>query len=255
MSQTPITSIVGLADRLTAVTDLFGREPSRFGYFAALYQVMTRRVQAGIASGRFSDGSLMERLACHFASRYFAALDAHGPGGVPPRCWAVSFDAASRWRPVILQHLLLGMNAHINFDLGIAVAEVSDATPGGLGAVRADFLEINAVLAELLTVVQERIASVSPWMGLLDRVGGRTEQAVVNFSMDRARDAAWRVAERVAPLNAAERASAVAALDREIAEFAKVVEHPGALISLALLPARVREVRDVTRVIAALQAV
>jgi hypothetical protein len=90
-------------------------------------------------------------------------------------------------------------------------------------------------------------------MGVLDHVGGRSEKAVVNFSMAHARDAAWRVAERLAPLPAGQRAAAAAQLDREIAEVAGVVEHPGRLISLALLPARLREARDVGRVIAALE--
>lgn len=249
----PVGSIAELDSTLSSLAEDCGRREDRLGYFAALYSVMTQRVRAGIASGRFTDGPLMERLACHFAGRYLAALDARRPGASPPACWAVSFDAAPHWRPVILQHLLLGMNAHINYDLGIAAAEVADTAPGGLAGVRADFFEINALLAELVDVVQERIATVSPWMWLLDRVGGRSEEAIVNFSMDRARDAAWRVAERFAPLGADQRVAAAAQLDHEIAEFAGVVEHPGRLISLALLPARLREERHVDRVIAALR--
>ena len=41
------------------------------------------------------------------------------------QCWSVAFHAAHRRPPIIFQHLLLGMNAHINLDLGIACAEVA----------------------------------------------------------------------------------------------------------------------------------
>ncbi len=246
------TTMAELSGALGDVGARYTARGSRLGYFAALYETMTRRVAAGVAAGRFSDGALMERLACHFAGRYLSAVAQHEAGDAPPRCWAVAFEAAERWRPVILQHLLLGMNAHINFDLGIAVAEVADGDARGVAELRPDFLEINEVLAELLSVVERRIESVSPWMWLLDRVGGCTETAVINFSMGRARDAAWSVAERFAALPAEQRPAAEARLDHEFAEFADVIRKPGALVTLALLPARLREQQDVGRVIEAL---
>ena len=47
--------------------------------------------------------------------------------------------------PVILQHLLLGINAHINLDLGIAAVETS---PGNqLAPLKNDFDMINKLLA------------------------------------------------------------------------------------------------------------
>ena len=57
-----------------------------------------------------------------FFDRFLAAVDTHRHGGTPSRSWQVAFTAADQWRPTVLSHLLIGMNAHINFDLGVAVA-------------------------------------------------------------------------------------------------------------------------------------
>jgi len=222
----------------------------RNGYFAALYTLMTGRVAHGIRLGRFSNPARLEQLTCHFAMRYLDAFDAYQRGESSPACWAAAFEASTRWRPIILQHLLLGMNAHINFDLGLAAAEVSDGHD--LADLQRDFDEINVVLAELLGDVQERLAAVSPWMGILDRLGGRKDDAIVNFSMQRARDAAWQVAVHHAPLDASGRALAEADLDARIAHFARVVAAPGVLLTCVMTPIRLRERAPVGEVIAAL---
>ncbi len=222
----------------------------RNGYFAALYSLMTERVCEGLAAGRFQEGDRLQRLTCHFAARYLDAFEAFRDGRPAPASWTVAFRAGRRWRPIILQHLLLGMNAHINFDLGISAAQVADG--GELRQVQADFDEINVVLAELLTDVQQRLGRVSPWMRILDVVGGRKDEAIVNFSMRHARRAAWSVAERYSPLDEAGRGALESDLDRQIAAFARVVRKPGRLISTAAIPIRLRERASVAEVIEAL---
>ncbi len=51
-------------------------------------------------------------------------------------------------------------------------------------------------------------------MTLLDSTCGRTDEAVMNFSIQRARAAAWRVAERLAPLALEEMRKEIDVLDR-----------------------------------------
>jgi hypothetical protein len=254
LSSPPARVVVGRADDLFdllwARSQAFAEREDRNGYFAALYTLMTGRVAQGLRLGRFTNPDRLERLTCHFAMRYLDAFDAHERGEPAPHCWVAAFEASTRRRPIILQHLLLGMNAHINFDLGIAAAEVSDGHD--LASLRADFDEINVVLAELLGDVQERLAQVSPWMGILDRLGGRKDDAIVNFSMRTARDEAWRVAEQFAPLDAPGRAAAQTVLDDRIAHLARVVARPGVLLTCATTPIRLREHAPVGEVIAAL---
>lgn len=191
-----------LDDVLRALDDVVERaidRGDRVGYFAAIYRTVTAQVRVGVDTGFFDDPDRMERLDALFANRFLDALDEHQLGGRPTRSWRVAF-AAEQWRPIVLQHLMVGINAHINLDLGIAAAE---AAPGrGLPALRRDFDRINEILAGLVTGTRAALATVSPWIGLLDRLGGRHDDEVINFSFTVARSEAWRFATELAAVPA-----------------------------------------------------
>lgn len=202
--------------------------------------------------GRFADAARMERFVAGFAARY---LDAHGAwrrGSAPTEVWRVAFETSRRWRPVALQHLLLGMNAHINLDLGVAAAELGD---GSLSAVRADFDAINDVLAELVDACQGVLGDVSPWLELVDRIGGSGDETLIRFSLRAARRQAWAVAGRLAALSGPARASAIAECDQSAAAVGRRVAHPGVWASAILLLVRMRERARPADVIALLAAV
>lgn len=230
------------------------REGSRLGYFAALYRMVTVKVKEGIAAGRFDDGPRMERLDVTFANRYLDALERFQSGRRPTPCWLVSFEAAATWPPIILQHLLLGMNAHINFDLGIAAATV--APKDELPSLKHDFNEINTILAGLVDEVKSDINQLSPWIKLLDQIDPKADRAIVNFSMEKARNAAWRVAERLAPVPPGQWDPELARLDLEVTLLGRLVRRPiGKLINAGLLVIRSRETSDVAKVIQVLDEI
>jgi len=235
----PTTTIDGVIARLDEIVRRARDEQSPLGYFAALYRKVTVKVKEGIAEGYFDDGARMERLDIVFANRYLAAFDLHRLGHRPTRSWTVAFEAAGRWWPVVLQHLLLGVNAHINLDLGIAAARTA---PGDtLPALRSDFDRINQILASLVDEVERQLARIWPLLSLLDRVGGRTDEAVINFSMERARDHAWSVAERLARFSVSEQEAEIRRLDGGVAEVGARVRKPGLLIGTVLRVVRVGE--------------
>lgn len=244
----PARTIDEVVEQLDGLISRARYEESRLGYFAALYRNVTVRVRDGILAGSFEDGARMEQLDVRFANRYLHALERYRRGEELSRCWRTSFRAAERWRPIVLQHLLLGINAHINLDLGIAAAQTS---PGlQLASLRRDFDGINDILRATLDEVQERLALVSRSMTVLDRAGGRTDEAIMNFSIERARESAWRVAERLAPLGPEEMRREIEVLDRWVDVLAFVVQYPpGLSVRLASLFIRLTEVRDVAKVI------
>ncbi len=55
-------------------------EPSRLGYFAALYNRVTMAVRDGIRAGAFDDNVRMARLDVVFANRYIDAYERHHAG-------------------------------------------------------------------------------------------------------------------------------------------------------------------------------
>ncbi|MBL4676214.1 MAG: hypothetical protein JKY70_08435 [Mucilaginibacter sp.] len=96
---------------------------------------------------------------------------------------------------MILQQLLLGMNAHINLDLGVATCEVSE---GDLNSLRADYNNINLILSSLTYGVITQLNTLSPLLSFLGLSGRGAESMLIQFSLGNARDGSWCFAEELA---------------------------------------------------------
>lgn len=237
----PAKSIDEVIARLEEIILECEAEGNRLGYFAALYNRVTQRVKQGIANHEFQDGARMERLDVTFANRYLAAYDAYRAGELPSRSWLKAFTEAGNGKLLVLQHLLLGMNAHINLDLGVAAARTC---PGAeLAGLRADFDRINQILAELTPAVEQEIAEESPDFGVIERAAPKVETALVGFAMDGARDAAWHFASELAPLSPQDQLPVMERRDGEVALLACALTEDGLVVHLI----RRRESSDVAQ--------
>jgi hypothetical protein len=239
-------------ERLDEILQWAAAEGSRIGYFAALYKGVTVDVREAIASGRFQDGARMGRFDVVFANRYLDALGAYRAGGQPTRSWFFAFESTKGTRPVVLQHLLLGINAHINLDLGVAAAEVSQ--DGELATLQRDFRTINDILASRVSVIRAQIARVSPLTSLLERVDPNADRAVINFSIERARDQAWTVAELLTCLDPSAWPSRIDVLDRTTTSLARLIrDPPGWVLKGGLGLIRLAERHNIRKVTQVLQ--
>src|SRR6478752_1790252 len=97
---------------LRTIVDDAKAQNDPLGYFPAMYRQVTLAVKQGIADGVFDDGPRMDRLDTEFANSYFAALEAHRAGRRTSRSWQFAFDRTESGRLIILQSLLLAINAH-----------------------------------------------------------------------------------------------------------------------------------------------
>jgi hypothetical protein len=117
--------------------------------FLGTYQRTTLAVGKAVDDGHFEDPAWVERWDVAFAELYLDALDAHLSGGTPPRPWRLAFDAPPGLPA--LRHVLLGINAHVNYDLPqalLAVISDADFTDSSLMASRRrDHERIDSVLA------------------------------------------------------------------------------------------------------------
>lgn len=192
---------------------------SKLGYFAALYRTTTLIVKERCDAGDFfEDNDRMRHLDTVFANRYFEALFARLRGtGKPTQSWAQAFDAADDRNMIIIQHLLMGMNAHISLDLGIATAEVADGEISD--SLRRDYYRLNNLLAQLIDVIQDEISVVSPMMRALDWTMWRGDELLIAFSITKARDYALSFAEELVHLPREEWGAAIAARDAEVARI------------------------------------
>jgi len=194
-SSPPAITINDILASLQAIIAEGARENDRAAYFAALYYKVTAGVKDGIIKGRFENGPRMERFDVIFASRYLDALKAWRKGGECSGSWKIAFESTKKSSLLVLQQLLLGMNAHINLDLGIAAVEASD---GQLAAIQNDFDTINTIISSLTYQVLNEIDQVSPLLSLLGLHADNQTSVLIQFSIDNARDGAWCFAEDLA---------------------------------------------------------
>lgn len=248
-----MASIDDVLTALDRVVDRAHEDADPCGYFAVLYRTVTAAVKDELEAGAFDDAARMERLDTLFADRYLDAIEARHAGAAATASWQLTFDAAGRRRPLVLQHLLVGVNAHINLDLGVAAARCVPSEK--LPALRGDYDRINAILATMIDGFHQALGEVSPWLGLLDRVGARGPNELVRFSIVVARAGAWRFATELASMPGSRWAEAIAARDQRVAAVGHRILHPGWWPSTGLLLARLREPGDVRRVLERLQEV
>ncbi len=232
-------SIDEVIARLSEIVDRAEADGSRLGYFPALYRKVTARVDHEIRRGTFDDGERMTRLDVAFANRYLEAFELHRTGRPPTRSWDTAFRTTGRWWPIVLQHLLLGINAHINLDLGIAAAQTA---PGAaLPALRGDFDRINGILASMVGEVQQELAQVWTALRWFNRHLGDGQRVLINFSMERARAHAWSVAEQLAATPPADWPAAIERLDLEVDGLAALILRPGPVTAVVTKVVRIGE--------------
>ena len=229
--------------------------PSRLGYFAALYLRITRGIKKAVEEGRFEDGERMKRLDVLFASRYFDALNGYfhrDTYPAPSLSWSVAFDTAALDAPIVVQHMLLGVNAHIDLDLGIAAWEVM--RPGPLGALQRDFDTVNAVLGEQVHTVLDEIGAISPVLKDLDDLFAQDEITLIDDGLVWFRTSAWDFAVKLASAGWFDPAL-ITLRDYAIAHLGAIMLHPPAIFAGLVSAIAAKESRDVTKNIAILNAI
>jgi hypothetical protein len=215
------------------------------GYFPALYSRVTTRIGASIAAGTFADGPRLDRFATGFASLY---VDAMGEASGRSRCWQASCDAAVDGRLLIVQQLLLGINAHVNYDLPRAVVAAADER-GDLESIRPDFDTVNSVLADTYVDVVKDLGRVSRWANVVAGLGGGN---AFNFSLRVARARAWQAAERMYPMSEGARHDYASELDRIVSALAYLITQPSPLLRPLMALARRLEEHDARKVVVTL---
>ena len=220
------------------------------GYFPALYRQVTLRVKAGITAGDFDNGPRMARFDAQFANAYFTAYDQYRSNKTPSRVWQFAFDRARGGRTIILQNLLLAINAHINLDLGVVTG--TTFAPAKLDDFHDDFNKINALLASLIPLARNAVEDFSPLLAELTEVGGPDVARALEFSVDAARDEAWRAATLVSLTPGQARPLVVGALDGKAKLLGRVVADPPEPVGSVVRRIQRAESTDIAAIITAL---
>ncbi|MCD0454017.1 DUF5995 family protein [Chryseobacterium sp. LC2016-27] len=165
---------------------------SPVGYFACTYRIMTAQVLKGIQKKKFEDNPRMTLLDIAFATRYLSAWENYSKGKKCTNSWYLAFEAAKNKDVLILQHIFLGMNAHINLDLGISAASIMPYRK--IDPLKKDFENINSVIASINQNVQDSLNKICYPIDLIDKLSNGRDNAVLDFAISKARDTSWATA-------------------------------------------------------------
>jgi hypothetical protein len=185
-------------------------------WFNRLYMMVTARIDGAPPPEGWRNAAWLMHLDVVFAARYFDALSRWlaGARGVP-RSWVALFE--SRFAPGIerVQFALAGMNAHINYDLSMALITANRSLgrwPGHAGPEHQDFEQVNDILERVLPEALEFLA-----VGILGQLAqdtGRIGRLLAIWNVRAARDLAWDQADHAHVLPDLARAAALAAQDQ-----------------------------------------
>ena len=228
----PANMIDEVLDRLDIIINDAKTAPSRLGFFPAVYRQVTFRIKRGIETDFFDDSARMDTYTTQFANRYFTALEAYQNNQRLSRAWRTAFETTQETNSLIVQHILLGMNAHINLDLAVVTAGVG--VRGSLPDIEADYNRINDILASVMDEIQEKIGQVSPLFDILDRIGGDKDESIINFSIQKARQKAWEKATLLSELPSPLWKPTINHLDAEVAFLGRLVAKPGGILGKAI---------------------
>ena len=147
--------IAGVLEEMRAQSDRLPARLRHHGAFLGTYLRTTEAVGAAVSNGLFEDAGWVERWDAEFAELYFSALTAEVTGdGRVPRPWQLAFGAEAHLPPLL--HVLLGINAHVNYDLPQALLAVISTTDMAdarlLDRRRRDHERIDQVLAARVAV-------------------------------------------------------------------------------------------------------
>jgi len=182
-----------LIGRMAALLESLQATGDQRRYFHATYQRTTVAVAGELKRGGFIDTEWVERWDIAFADLYLDALQAALAGRRPTRPWDIAFSAPAGLPP--LRHVLLGMNAHINYDLPQALLAVitdeqfDDAEL--LARRESDHRAIDAVLASRVAAEDNELTRISGAGSLLDRLLRPLNRLATQRFLREAREKVW----------------------------------------------------------------
>ena len=188
---------VPIITKMTEQVSAWKQVDDRRSVFLDCYRMMTANVLKALQNKRFDDNDWVEELLHLFADYYFNALVCFNCGEKTSKVWEDVHTMAATKNLHVVQHLLLGVNAHINYDLVFTIDDLLGPEWNTLSDKQQihrfhDHLLINAVIAETIDKVQdELIEEHHPMMDFVDRLLGRFDERIFVFLIRRWRHAVW----------------------------------------------------------------
>ncbi len=250
----PATSINEVITSLENIIAHSIQSKTRIGYFATLYLSVTQSIKDGIDKGLFQNGARMEKLDVVFANRYLQAYYQWQHKETCSACWAYAFQETEKASVLIIQHLMLGISAHINLDLGVATAQIQAELGEPLQNIRDDFYTINTIISSYTYKTINDLNKVSPLLSLMGLHAQNSTSVLIQFSTENARDGAWCFAEELYDKAGTDLTAAIQQRDQNILRLGKSIVKQQGLLAFTIWMIHLFEWKNPQEIIAALSA-
>jgi len=215
--------------------------------FATAYVITTKEILAAIEAGEFDDSILASNYVFEFAKAYHDAFDAFESGSGRAESWALAFETALRPTTSVPQKLLLGINAHINYDLALVLLKSGFDLQST--AHLACHQKIDDALSSAMTRVRRIIVrTYLPHEWLRSTILGPGLDRLADAAFRRARTRAWETASRFSEVSPMELDSLRIEHDRLAAARGRSIlaakDHPRACFRLLASPPEPSSVRQ-----------
>jgi hypothetical protein len=192
LTSAPYTTHWGAYEGLRCVEEHLIAVADRRAIFASVYALTTLRMAESIDANAYTNTDWMKSYQTEFANHYRKALNAYAlqQRAQVPNAWLKAFDAAASGQTLIIQDALLGMNAHINYDLAFAIEKVK-LSPNTTSRYL-DHTRVNSVLSEVGDEIAAALGSLyGPNYAAVDAAFGPADELFLAVGMATARQNAW----------------------------------------------------------------
>lgn len=184
--------------QMTSQADAWEKSGDHRFVFLRCYSLMTGNMLKGIADGRFNDTGWVAHLLHRFAGYYMEALRLYEAGDAQtPAVWKQVHDASRGQQLHVLQLLLIGINAHINYDLVLAIYDAMAPDWKSLNEEKrqtrmTDHNLVNQIIGETIDSVQDQVIErEAPFMKVVDSLMGRVDEWLLSELITNWRTDVW----------------------------------------------------------------
>ncbi len=170
--------------------------------FLSCYRMMTANMLGAIETDSFHDRQWVNNLLHHFADYYFKALACYDCSGEVPLVWHQVHQLTLQQNNLHkLQYLMIGVNAHINYDLVLTLYDMLLPEWRKLSAEEQkiryeDHCTVNEIISGSIDKVQDEILEPSdPILAWIDRAFGRLDECILSRLISCWRNDVWENAQ------------------------------------------------------------
>lgn len=165
--------------------------------FLSCYRMMTSNMLDAINKNEFHDSEWIYNLLHRFADYYFDALNCYDCGDKVPKVWQEVHQLTQTKKMRHVQYLLIGVNAHINYDLVLTLVDMLNEEWPKLTEIEKikrfeDHCKVNEIIGATIDKVQDEIlAPADPFMGWIDKAFGRLDEYLLSRLITTWRKDVW----------------------------------------------------------------